>query len=220
VLAHVLQCETCIDAALSILRIGSGSSRRARRKAPDYTSTLAKVEARTAEIFSWIAEQGHRAQELAEMLDQLPSDEARREKVRTLAQVEPWVVAVGLLGVAGQSLKTTPERAARFAELALLAAEAIPAESCPSPLKSGLLVQAHALRGEILRRAGKRWQSKRAFAEAQECLATTTEDEPRSLYCVLLSRLRRIEGHTEEANALLDRAADLLGVEDWEVFDA
>jgi len=216
-LAHVFECEACTDAALAILKIGDGKARK--RTSPAYTSTLVAAEARMGEVFSWIIEQGQRAMALADELTRLPDNRARRARVRELARVEPWAVAVSLLWVASRLLRDEPERAAEFAQLAITAAEQIRPEKHPEALKAGLLVQAHALRGEILRRAGRNTEAKRAFSRAQSSLSTATDPQSRSLYCQLLSRLRRMEGHAEEAEALLDRAAHLLGDEELEDFD-
>jgi tetratricopeptide (TPR) repeat protein len=122
--------------------------------------------------------------------------------------------------VASRLLREDLERAAGFAQLAVTAAEEIRPERHPEALKAGLLVQAHALRGEILRRAGRTAEAKRAFSRAQASLSAATDPQSRSLYCHLLSRLRQMEGDVEEAEALLDRAAHLLGDEALEDFDA
>jgi tetratricopeptide (TPR) repeat protein len=218
-LAHVFECEACTDAAITILKIADGKNRR--RTSTTYTSTFVAVEARIGEVFSSIFEQRERALALAEELTRLPDDGARRARVRDLARLTPWAVAVSLLGVASQLLRTEPERAAGFVRLAVTAAEEIRPEKFPEALKAGFLVQAHALRGEILRRAGRNAEAKKAFSRAQAALSDATDPQSRSLYCQLLSRLRRVEGDVEEAEALLDRAAHLLGdEEELEDFDA
>jgi tetratricopeptide (TPR) repeat protein len=217
-LAHVFECEACTDIAVAILKIGNGKTRK--RSTPGYASTLVAVEARMGEVFSWIIEQGQRAMALADELTRLPDDQTRQDRVRELARVEPWAVAVSLLGVASRLLREEPERAASFAQLAVTAAEEIRPEKHPEALKAGLLVQAHALRGEILRRAGRSTEARRAFSRAQASLSAATDPQSRSLYCHLLSRFRRMEGDVEEAEALLDRAAHLLGDEELEDFDA
>src|SRR6185369_5249472 len=121
-LAHVLQCEVCTDAALSLLRIGPDQPRK-KGETPDYEAILAKVEARTAETLTWIVDQGQRATDFADELTRLPDDQARQRRVQELARVEPWAVAVSLLGVANRLLRSEPERAAGFAKLAATAAE-------------------------------------------------------------------------------------------------
>jgi tetratricopeptide (TPR) repeat protein len=217
-LAHVFECEACTDAAITILKLGDGKSRK--RTSPAYASTFVAVEARMGEVFSSLFEQRERAKALAEELSRLPDDLARRARVRNLARFAPWAVALSLLEVASQLVRDEPERAAGFIRLAVTAAKEILTEEYPEALMAGFLVQAHALRGEILRRAGRKTEAKKAFSRAQASLSAATDVPSRSLYCQLLSRLRRMEGDVEEAEALLDRAAHLLGDEKLEDFDA
>lgn len=143
-LSHVLRCELCTDAALSILEIGN---RTPKRKAPDYDAAFAAAAAKATAIF----EQRMRAVGLAEELLKIPDTEAKRRRAQELARVEPWSVTVSLLEAAKLLLQTDPNRAAEVAKLAVVAAEEMNPQDHPPALR--LLTQAHLLVGESLYRA-------------------------------------------------------------------
>src|SRR4051812_33500928 len=70
-LSHVLRCELCTDAALSILEMGN----RTPRKTPDYDAGFTAAGTKATAIF----EQRMRAVGLAEELLKIPDTEAKRQ---------------------------------------------------------------------------------------------------------------------------------------------
>src|SRR5438105_227232 len=178
-LGHILRCEICTDAALAILQTGRRSS---RRKPADYDAIFAAAAAAAAERFSWIAEQKTRSTALAEELLKIPADEARRQRARELAQVEPGSVTVSLLATANRLVRSDPNRPAQLAELAIVAAEAMSPKDHPPSFRAGLLAQAYFLHGESLYRSGRQEQAEEVLDQAEKQLAEATEEEPVSRY--------------------------------------
>jgi len=175
----------------------------------DYGAIIARVQARTSTTLAWLLELGERASVIAEELSALHGKRARRRRVRELARVEPWAVAASLLGIASRLRRREPFVAAALAELALVAAEEVSHDARSS--KTELLGRAQALLGEALSQTNRLQEAKEAFARSAACLADLTTATPLSVYCRLLSRVRRMHGSLGGALALFDYAGSTLG---------
>jgi hypothetical protein len=168
-LRHILECESCADAALSILKIGNRSP---KGKAPNYDSTFAAAAAKA----TWIFEQGRRAMALAERLFEIPDAEERRRQTQELARVDPWAVTESLLDAANLLLETDPNRAGELAELAAVAAEEMNPEGHPGASRMRLLAQARFLLGESLNRLQE--VAEEALGQAEKQFEEVTGIEP------------------------------------------
>jgi hypothetical protein len=164
-LSHILKCELCSDAALSILEIGN---RAPRGKGANYDSAFAAAAAKATSIF----EQTRSALALAEGLFEISDPEERRRRARELARVDPWSVTESLLKAANHLLETDPDRAGELAKLAAVAVEDMNSEDHPSADKIRLFEEAHRLRGESLYRLQE--QVEEALDQAERQFAETT----------------------------------------------
>ena len=72
-LAHILRCEACTDAALSILKLGGGPPHRGGKA--DYCSTFASVEAKTEKLFASHSEQSQRVASHSQEILSSPKDD-------------------------------------------------------------------------------------------------------------------------------------------------
>jgi len=186
-LIHVLKCDICTDAALSILEIGN---RRPKGKTPNYDSAFAAAATKA----SWLFERRIRAVAFAEELLKITGPEARRRRTLELARVEPWSVTVSLLDAATLLLETDPHRAGELAKLAAAAAEEMSPEDHPAD-RVGLFAEAHRLLGESLYRLQEQVEEEVDQAERQFAELSGIERYPFSTRSIRRRRsLERREG--------------------------
>jgi hypothetical protein len=168
------------------------------------------VEARIGEFLAWVSQQSQLAMALAETVLQLP-DRRAEERVRELARVEPWSVALALLGGVCQRLTGgEPAPACALAELAVAAAEEMAEPAHPASLKAALLVHTYLLLADSRHRAGQTEEAGEALERAELHLAEASPGAPRSRLLRLLPHFRRMQLSFDRANQSLDLLVALL----------
>lgn len=209
-LLHVLRCEECASQTLAALapvhqRTGTLAL---RREAPeiDYSLLWERIEA-TAEqaIARWRRDRIGAEPLLEQLLALSPAERmdavARQPRYRTGALAELLL----------DEIRRRPGEREDLAWLALAILEGLPPHHFDPSAAGDLALAAHCELGEAFRSAGNLEESEAAFAAAAKSLQVTTGVQERATYCHLLAALRRDQGRTDEAVALLVRAAALLG---------
>jgi tetratricopeptide (TPR) repeat protein len=209
-LLHVLRCEDCASRTLASLapvhqRMGSLVL---RREAPetDYSRLWERIEANAEKAMAQWRRDRSAAEPLLAQLLELPPRE-RMKAVTRQPQYRSRAMAELLL----DEIRLRPGERADLAWLALAILGNSPPHDLDRAAAEDLALAAHCELGESFRSVGNFEEAEVAFEEAAKCLQGVTGVQERATYCHLLAALRRDEERTDEALALLVRAADLLG---------
>jgi len=159
-MAHLLRCEFCTEAALTLLEL-SGPSKGGEH---DYDEVFARVAEEARRTLLALTERREKAYSLVEVIAGLAGEAERVAHVRSCAREEPWGVTMALLDVGREVGRTDPERAAELARWAAVAAEAM--EPSRWREKCGLLARAECLLADAFRKAGRHALADEAFARA------------------------------------------------------
>lgn len=201
-LSHLLLCERCADAALTVLQAPAE-----RPAQGSYDVGFERAAAKVAQTHEWLLERRRQAEALAAELALLsPRDQV--EKVLTLSRLQPWEVAGALLDHGRQVVARSPGLAKHLAGLAELALTAIPPEDDGARLAQ-LSLERACLLADAAIHLGELGAAEAALTAAVAQLFSRSRPQDRAFFCLTLAGLRRAQGRLDEDLALLQRAADL-----------
>lgn len=204
---HLLRCAECNSRAFNALapaeqRRGLLALRR-DLEAVDYSTVWKRIEEASREAVAVLRRERDEAQPLlAELLRHPP--EKRVEQVAK-ARFHSWPLAEALLE---EGLERPAERE-ELARLALSIAEHLAEGENASRSVGDLKTAAHCEVAEALRLQGDLKAADAELVLAAEHLQHSIDTIERATFCHLLAGLRKDQGRSDEALALLERAAAL-----------
>lgn len=210
---HLLECPRCSRQGWGSLtprpvRRRPGEPRPSGPEAALYENAFARLAERSGGATAQVEEGRRKAEPLIAELLALPREE-RHARFDEHRRYRTFFVAWGLLERSWQAEDAA--EAESLGRLAAAVAERLDGNG-PSPAtEAGLAIGAWCAVGEACRRLGRLEAAEDAFVRAVPHLEKSIDPSENAEYCRWLARLRRDQRRFDEALALLERAATLLG---------
>lgn len=210
---HLLECPRCSRQSWSVLtprpvRRRPGEPRPPEPEPATYERAFARMIERAEGATAQVEEERRRAAPLAAELLALPRDE-RPARFDADPRFRTIFVAWRLLERSWREDDTA--EAESMGRLAAAIAERLAGSGPGKAVEAGLAIGAWCAVGEACRRSGRLEEAEDALGRAVPHLEESIDPSENAEYCHWLARLRRDQRRFDEAMALLERAATLLG---------